>query len=135
MLIKELSIKTGISEKTIRFYEEVNVLPKAQRLPNGYRFYDEIDIERVKFIKGMRQLNFSLDDIKEIMDMKERWEPPCRIILDLIQEKSSEIESRIKELQIFKKELEDLHKEGLTFPVDVIDGKNCVCHLVTERAK
>lgn len=134
MLIKELASKTGVSAKTIRFYEEVHILPKAQRLPNGYRVYNEVDIQRVKFIKGLRQLDFSLDDIKEIMDLKERQEPPCRTVLDLIHDKSSEIESRIKELRTFKKELEELYQEGLTFPTDVIDGKNCICHLVTEKA-
>ena len=84
MQIKELSRLTGLQDKTIRYYEEIGVLPPPKRLPNGYRNYDESDLERVKFVMGMRRLDFSLDDISEILAMRDRREAPCRTVLDLI---------------------------------------------------
>jgi DNA-binding transcriptional MerR regulator len=133
MQIKELAQRTGLQDKTIRYYEEIGVLLPPKRLPNGYRDYKETDVERVKFVMGMRRLDFSLDDITEILAMRDRREAPCRTVLDLIQRNSDVIAQRIVELQHLESELRELYTLGLTFPTDDIDGKNCVCHLIQEH--
>lgn len=135
MQIKELSQKTGISAKTIRYYEKAGVLPPADRLPNGYRIYGDKDVERVKFSLGLRRLDFSLDDIAEILAMRDRREAPCRVVLDLLSEKAEEISQRIRGLQRLERDLNQLYELGLTFPTDDVEGKNCICHLVTEKAE
>jgi DNA-binding transcriptional MerR regulator len=56
MQINKLATQTGVSTKTIRYYEEIGVLPPAKRLPNGYRIYDESDLERLRLVNGARQL-------------------------------------------------------------------------------
>lgn len=134
MQIKELSQITGVPAKTIRFYEETGVLPSSKRLPNGYRVYEERDADRLKLAAGMRRLDFSLDDIAEIIAMRDRREAPCRVVLDLMQQKADEIAHRIQKLQQLENDLRELHAFGLTFPTDNVDGKNCVCHLVSEQA-
>jgi DNA-binding transcriptional MerR regulator len=133
MEIRELATKTGISAKTIRYYESVGVLPPPKRLPNDYRDYREADVERVNFVAGLRRLDFSLDDIREIVAMRDRREAPCRMILDTMSQKEREISLRIAELSRLAAELRQLHALGLTFPTNDVDGKNCVCHLVTEK--
>lgn len=134
MQIKELSEITGVPAKSIRYYEEVGVLPSPKRLPNGYRVYDESDVARLKLVGGARRLDLSLDDVTEIIAMRDRREAPCRTVLDLMQQKADEIAHRIQELQRLESELLELHALGLTFPTDDVDGKNCVCHLVSEQA-
>ena len=134
MQIKELSERTGLQDKTIRFYEEVGVLPPPKRLPNGYRDYREADVERVRFVAGLRRLDFSLDDIGEILAMRDRREAPCRVILDSMSRKAEEITLRIAELSRLEDEIRRLYSLGLTFPTDDVDGKNCICHLVSEKA-
>ena len=134
MQIKELSDKTGLQDKTIRFYEEVGVLPPPKRLSNGYRDYGEADVERVKFVAGLRRLDFSLDDVSEILAMRDRREAPCRVVLDTLSANADEIAQRIAELSRLEKDLRQLYSLGLTFPIDDVDGKNCVCHLVSEKA-
>jgi DNA-binding transcriptional MerR regulator len=133
MQIKELSARTGLPDKTIRYYESVGVLPPPKRLPNGYRDYGEADVGRIKFVAGLRRLDFSLDDIGEILAMRDRREAPCRVILDSMAQKEREIALRIAELSRLAAQLRHLHALGLTFPTDDLDGKNCVCHLVTEK--
>lgn len=133
MQIKELSDRTGLQDKTIRYYEEVGVLPPPRRLPNGYRDYGEADVERAKFVAGLRRLDFSLDDISEVLAMRDRGEAPCRVILDSMSEKADEIAQRIADLSRLEKDLRYLYSLGLTFPTDDVDGKNCVCHLVSEK--
>lgn len=132
MQINELSQITGVSPKTIRFYEEMGVLPPPKRLPNGYRAYNETDVARLELAAGMRQLDFALDDIGEIIAMRDRREAPCRVVLDLMQQKADEIAQRIQELQDLAAELRILYTLGRTFPTDDVEGKNCVCHLVSK---
>ena len=134
MQIKELAQRAHLSDTAVRYYESLGILPPPRRLPNGYRDYDQSDVERLKFVAGARSLDFSLDDIAEILALRDQREAPCRTVLDMLVQKADEIQQRIIELQQLEKQLRDLHDLGLTFPTDDIDGKNCVCHLVSERA-
>ncbi len=134
MRIKELAQRAYVSDTAVRYYESLGILPPARRLPNGYRDYDQSDVERLKFVAGARSLDFSLDDIAEILALRDQREAPCRAVLEMLAQKADEIQQRIVELQQLEKQLRDLYELGLTFPTDDIDGKNCVCHLVSERA-
>lgn len=135
MQINELAQRTGVSAKTIRYYEDIDLLPSPARQANGYRDYSRSDIDRLKLVAGSRHLDFSLAEIKEILDLRDRNEPPCHTMLDMLQHKSSEIQQRIAELQRLDAELAGLYNRGLTFPTDDVEGKNCVCHLVSEQAE
>ena len=134
MQINQLADLTGVSPKTIRYYESIGVLPEPHRSPNGYREYEESDMERLKLVAGARRLEFSLDDITEIIAMRDRREAPCRVMLDKLVQKADEIAQRIVELQLLEEELRHLHELGQNFPTDDVDGKACVCHLVSERS-
>jgi len=135
MKINELAETTGLSAKNIRYYESIGVLPQPKRLENSYRVYDDSDVDRLRFVIGLRRLDFSLDDITEILAMRDRREAPCRVVLDLLRAKAEEVSQRIKELQLLEDELHRLHEIGLTYPTDDVDGKACVCHLVSLRGK
>ena len=134
MQIKELAQRTNLSAKTIRYYETIGLLPPPRRRANGYRDYSEADVDRAKFVAASRGLDFSLDDIGEILDLRDRREAPCRVVLDLLQQRADEISQRITNLQRLETDLRDLHRLGLTFPTDDVDGKECVCHLITQRS-
>lgn len=132
MKIKDLSLDSGVPAKTIRYYEEIGVLPPAKRLPNGYRTYSESDLDRLRLVSGARQVGLSLKEIREIIEMRDRGEAPCTVLLGLLEKKADEIEMRIRALQQLEGELRQLHMLGLTFPTDDVEGKECVCHLVSE---
>ena len=134
MQIKELAHRANLSPKTIRYYESIDLLPPPRRLANGYRDYGEADVDRLRLVAGARDLDFSLDDIKEILDLRDRREAPCRVVLDLLQQRADQIGRRVAEMQRLEADLRELHRLGQTFPTDDVDGKNCVCHLVSERA-
>ncbi len=132
MRIHELARRVGVSAKTIRYYEQIGVLPPPRRAANGYRTYDESDVERLRLVVGARRLDLSLDEIKEVIALRERGEPPCSVLLVRLEEKADEIAIRIRALQELEKTLRELHALGLTFPTDDVTGKACVCHLVSE---
>ncbi len=133
MRIQEFAQQTGLTAKTIRYYESIGVMPPARRARNGYREYDEQNLERARLIAGARTLEISLGEISELLAMQDRKEAPCRAMLNLIQQKADQIAGRILLLQQMEKDLRKLHKLGLTFPTDDVDGKNCICHLVKGR--
>lgn len=133
MQIRELSERTEVSSKTIRYYEEVGLLPPAIRKPNGYRDYSDADVQRLKLVAGARRLDFSLEEIRELLDLRDEGIAPCGVLLELLDEKADEISQRIAELKLLQKDLRALHDSGLTYPTDDVEGKNCVCHLVSEH--
>lgn len=133
MKIQDVSQLTGVSAKTIRYYEEIGLLPPPARGDNNYRQYDERDVERLRLVAGARRLDLSLEEIREILALRDRREAPCRVLLDRLARKADEIAERIRELKRLERELRDLHALGLTFPTDDVEGKHCVCHLVSER--
>lgn len=130
MRIQTITQQTGISSQTIRYYESIGLLPPPPRLPNGYRNYDEEDVERVRFVAGARQLGLSTNDIREILALRDDSETPCRIVLNMLHQKADEIQQRITELRRMETELRALYKLGLSFPEEDILGKKCICHLV-----
>ncbi len=110
------------------------MLPSPLRQTNGYREYTQKDIDRLRLVAGARHLDLSLDDIREILALRDRREAPCRVMLHTLQHKADEVAEHIKALQHLEGELRTLYALGLTFPVDDIDGKDCVCHLVSEHS-
>jgi DNA-binding transcriptional MerR regulator len=134
MKIQDFSQQSGLSAKTIRYYESIGILRSPQRAPNGYREYSEQDLERARFVAGARSLELSLDEVSELLAMQNQREAPCRTMLNQIKHKADEISKRILLLQQMEKDLRKLYKLGLTFPTDDIDGKNCICHLVKEHS-
>jgi DNA-binding transcriptional MerR regulator len=133
--IKELAKLTSISTKTIRYYEDTGLLPPPKRKPNGYREYSKEDVDRLKLVAGARRLDFSLAEIKEILDLRDRNIAPCGAMLESLNRKAEEISLRIIELQQMQEDLQKLYYLGQTFPMDDVEGKNCVCHLVSEHTR
>ena len=135
MQIRELAEETGVAAKTIRYYEDVQLLPPAKRQQNGYRNYGDTDVDRLKLVAGARRLDFSMEEIKEILDLRDRRIAPCGALLQQLENKAEVIAERIEELQALERDLQHLHSLGLQFPTDDIEGKNCICHLVSEQSQ
>ena len=106
--IGELAARFGLNPKTIRYYEEIGLLPRADRSESGYRLYDERDVERLGFIRRAKTLGLSLDEVRDILSVQAEGEPPCGQVLDLIDGKISTLDQRMAELQTFRTELASL---------------------------
>lgn len=130
--IGELSAISEVSTQTIRYYERAGVLPEPERAPNGYRIYDQDDVDRLRFVRSARALDFSLDDIQEILELRDQGTAPCTYVMGLMEEQVSAIDDRIRELERLRAELKRLHEAGLQMPDDV-RMKECVCHLIESR--
>jgi DNA-binding transcriptional MerR regulator len=127
--IGEASMQTGLSTKTIRYYEHIGLIPPPERSSNGYRIFAEEDLERLRFIRSARALNFPLKDIDEILAFRDQGEPPCRYVMALMQKQIEEISERIRELEGLSEELRRLYENGQSLPEDV-QMKTCICHAI-----
>lgn len=72
MRIGELAVHFSLNPKTIRYYQEIGLLPRAHRSESGYRLYDELDAERLNFIRRAKTLGLSLDEIRDILSVEGR---------------------------------------------------------------
>ena len=69
MNIGQVAKQTGLSSKMIRYYEEVGLLPNIQRSSAGYRVYTAQDLQALRFIRHARTLDFSIEQIKELLSL------------------------------------------------------------------
>ena len=71
------SFLTGVNVETIRYYERKGIVPRPARTASGRRTYNTGDIERLRFVKRCRNLDFSIRDIQVLLDLAQNTEAPC----------------------------------------------------------
>ncbi len=117
--------------KTIRYYEEIEVLGEPRRLASGYRDYDIDTIERLRFIRASQASGLSLGEIKGIVAYRDRGESPCSHVLDLLRRRSDEIDAQIEELKRSRTIINKLVTRSRKLrPEDC--SASSVCHLITK---
>ena len=95
----------------IRFYEKRGLLPKAQRTAGHFRVYSPGDLERVRFIRQMQALGFSLKEIRELVNLRGRKTEACETVRQLLQEKLASTRTKAQQLKQLEAELlADLRK-------------------------
>lgn len=97
--------QSGVSAKTIRYYEEIGLIPRAIRSENGYRNYSGNDVETLRFIQRARGLGFSVKDVGNLLAL---WRDKNRASSDVKKfalERVGEIEDRIGELKSIRQTL------------------------------
>jgi DNA-binding transcriptional MerR regulator len=70
--IGEVAAAVGLSLRTIRYYDEVGIAPPSGRSAGGFRLYTDADIERLRVVKSFKPLKFSLDDMRDLMGLRDR---------------------------------------------------------------
>ncbi|MBL1210731.1 heavy metal-responsive transcriptional regulator [Geminocystis sp. GBBB08] len=105
--IGEIAKQTRVSVGTLRYYETLNLLQPIQRRENGYRYYELDAVKVVQFIKKAQSLGFSLEEIRQIIEVRNYGKPPCELVQNLLDKKIEELTTQIKQMISFKAELEN----------------------------
>ena len=108
LFIGSVAGELGLNPKTLRYYEDIGLLPEANRTISGYRVYQPEITERLKFIKQAQRLGFSLNEIKEILLLKDKGSEPCVHVKTLAKEKIKELEAVIRESSSLRNNLKTL---------------------------
>ncbi|WJW76434.1 heavy metal-responsive transcriptional regulator [Thiohalobacter sp. IOR34] len=113
---------TGLSADTLRYYEKIKLLPPVNRSASGIRFYDARDLSRLRFIQRAKSMNFSLDEIARLLEMRENPQHARDDVRELTHRKLREIEVHMEELQTLRNEL--------TLLVNLCRGTNEGCPII-----
>ena len=105
MPIGGLAKATGVKVPTIRFYEGIGLLPAPLRTESDRRVYDETAVSRLAFIKHARQLGFSVEAIRDLLDLADHPERPCEQANLLAAAQLTTVEAKIRQLQALRVEL------------------------------
>lgn len=101
LLIGELAKTAGVTVDTLRFYEKNGLIEPKGRSESGYRLYDQNNIEQVKFVLNAKQLGLSLEEIKELLDIRlEATQHSCAEVKAITSAKLTVIDEKIAELTI-----------------------------------
>lgn len=128
MLIGEVAAATGVSTKTLRFYEREALLPEPDRLPNGYRDYEPAAIGRVAFIRHAQGVGFTLAQIRDILAVRDGGQGPCVHVDALVHQRITDLERRIAELHAMRDTLQHLARRGRQLGSS--DGDHAYCHIL-----
>lgn len=133
--ISEVAGRTGFSPATLRYYEQIGLIPEPERTPSGYRVYEEKDLDLLNFISRAKRLGLPLD---EITTLAEAWSrKDCRTtqdqLLALLASKLAEVRHRIGDLVRFGEQLEEVHTELAGHSAPARCGPQCGCDIEVTR--
>lgn len=103
--IGELGRRTGCKVQTIRWYEEVGLLPAPARTDGGHRIYGRAHLARLDFIRHAREFGFSLDAIRALLTLSDHPERPCEEVHALASGQLAAVEDKLRRLETLRAEL------------------------------
>lgn len=108
MRIGESAERSGVSAKTIRYYEEIGLILPARRAQNGYRLYSPEDVQTLRFINRARGLGFSVDDCVDLLALYRDRQRSSADVKSIAQRNIGRIRQKIDELRTMETALETL---------------------------
>ena len=111
LTIGNLAKKTGTKVQTIRYYEQIGLMPEPGRTEGGQRRYSDAELDRLAFIRHSRQLGFSLDAIRELLDLSDNPNKSCEDADAIARRQLKQVEQRMERLKALRAELKRMVHE------------------------
>ena len=105
MTIGALATGTRCTVPTIRYYEDIGLLPQASRRAGGHRVYGEADLRRLIFIRRCRDFGFPIEQVRELVALAGSPERDCTAARDLAQAQLVDVRRKLKELRALERSL------------------------------
>ena len=106
LTIGQIAKAAGVTTPTVRYYEEIGLLPKAGRTSAGQRIYAESELERLIFIRRCRDFGFSIDQVRVLAGLAISLREDCSQVRDMAHAHLSEVRQKLAELQRLEASLE-----------------------------
>lgn len=133
MRIGELAKRSGVEATTIRYYEQIGLMPAPARKESGYRDYGKEAAARLSFIRTAQSVGLTLGEIREVLAFRDREEIPCLHVASLIDKKAAELTERISALEQMRKDLARLAKRARAAPPGP-KREATFCHIIEGQA-
>jgi DNA-binding transcriptional MerR regulator len=121
-LIGQAARLSGVSSANIRFYEKEKLISPRGISANSYRFYSDEDVHQLRFIRQLRSLDMTLDEVRTLLNLDLRKKRDCQTARNTLDEHIGHVRERLKELRSLEKNLQDLRSR--------CDGADEHCHLI-----
>ena len=121
--IGAVSRQTGIKVPTIRYYENVGLLPSPLRTEGKQRRYGAVDVARLNFIRRARDLGFEIKDIRELLELSSQLDRSCKEVDVIARCHLLEVDRRIAQLSALRSELRRMIEE-------CGHGRVCECRVI-----
>ena len=108
MQIGEAAAQSGVSAKMIRYYEKIGLIPRSARQPQGYREYDERDVNRLRFVARARDLGFSIKEIAELLRLYSDRRRSSADVKRIALRHVAELETKIQAMRQLKRTIQQL---------------------------
>jgi len=108
MNIGAVSKRTGLNSKTIRYYEQIELVSPASRSSNGYRQYSNAEIEQLKFVQRARKTGFNIEECRQLLSLFNHAGRQSHQVKSLVLEKAEQVAEQIEELKLMHECLLDL---------------------------
>lgn len=105
MSIGELAKTTGVKIVTIRYYEQIGILPAPARTAGNYRKYRQNHAQRLRFVRRCRDLGFSLDQVRDLFRLSSTNAPSCVEVCRIAERHLKEIKDKLADLKRLESEL------------------------------
>lgn len=103
--IGDVAGETGLSADTIRFYERERLLHRAARSSGGFRLFSKSDVADLRFIRNAQELGFSLQEIRDLIALKNARYPDCGRVERILEQKIASVREKIAALRKLEREL------------------------------
>ncbi len=127
--VSELAAKFGIDPRTVRYYDQIGLLTASARTIAGHRRYGPAERDRLRFILKAKVVGLALNEIRDILTMRDKGLTPCAHVIDLLEDKLRQLDSQMQSLADFREELVALQRE----PRNETPDAGCVCRLVEDH--
>ena len=108
MKIGEASAASGVSQRMIRHYEKIGLMPPAPRRESGYRDYDQRDLHTLKFIGRARDAGFPIEEIRQLLALWSDRDRSSADVKALALARAAELKRKANELDAMRRTLEEL---------------------------
>ncbi len=127
LTIGAVARRAGIHNSAVRYYEARGLLKPAARRPNGYRIYGEDAVGLLNFVRRAQALGITLKEVKKLLELSRRGQPPCAEVKTLARRHLTELDLKIRELEMLRKQLRSLlRRRGRQTP------RRTICPLIEE---
>ncbi|MCM3701377.1 MerR family transcriptional regulator [Paenibacillus macerans] len=109
MRIGELTERAGVTQRTVRYYESIGLLPSGEREGNGHHYYTEETVARLRKIDQLKKLGLSLEDIRDVIELyftDPSGVQPKRKVLGLLRQHLADTDEKLEALRQFRADLQ-----------------------------
>jgi DNA-binding transcriptional MerR regulator len=129
MRVTELAKAMNTTADTVRYYTRIGLVEPTKSPENGYKSYGKVVQQRLKFILNARQLDFSVDEIREILTEADKGHTACPLVRDIVEHRLAETEKQFQEAFLLREKLRNAISDWQNIPDKEPTG-HMICHLI-----